>query len=58
VRRKKSKNFLLKITLGEVEAYTATITWDEVACVVRKVFGFELSAKESKKFLSFPKSRL
>jgi len=55
---KKSKDFLLEIALGKVEAYTATVTWDEVAWVVRKVFGFEFSAEESKKFLSFPNLRL
>jgi len=55
---KKSKDLLLEIALGKVEAYTATVTWDEVAWVVRKVFGFEFSAEESKKFLSFPNLRL
>lgn len=55
---KKSKNFLLRIALGKVEAYTATITWDEVAWVVRKVFGFEFSMEQSKKLLSFPNLRL
>lgn len=55
---KKSKDFLLKIASGKVEAYTATVTWDEVAWVVRKVFGFEFSADEGKKFLSFPNLRL
>ena len=55
---KKSKDFLLKIASGKVEAYTATVTWDEVAWVLRKVFGFEFSADESKKFLSFPNLRL
>lgn len=54
---KKSKEFLVKIALGKVEAYTATITWDEVAWIIRKVFGFEFSAEESKKFLSFPNLR-
>jgi predicted nucleic acid-binding protein len=55
---RKSKDFLLTIALGKAEACTATITWDEVAWVVRKVFSFELSAEESKKFLSFPNLRL
>lgn len=55
---KKSKDFLLKIALGEVEAYTATVTWDEVAWVVRKLFGFESCADEGKKFLTFPNLRL
>ena len=30
VEAKKSRDFLLKIALGEVEAYTSSITWDEV----------------------------
>jgi len=44
---KKSKDLLLEIALGKVEAYTATVTWDEVAWVVRKVFGFEFSKFET-----------
>ncbi|NWG09093.1 MAG: type II toxin-antitoxin system VapC family toxin [Nitrososphaerales archaeon] len=55
---KKSKDFLLKIALGKVEAYTASVTWDEVVWVLRKVFDLELSVKERKKFLNFPNLRL
>jgi len=58
VEAKKSKDFLLKIASGKVEAYTATVTWDEFAWLVRKVFGFESSADEGNKFLSFPNLRL
>ncbi len=58
VEAKKSKDFLLKIAQGSVEACTATITWDEIAWVVRKVFGFEFSAEEGKKFLAFPNLKL
>ena len=55
---KKSKVFLLKIAQGDIEACTSTITWDEVAWVVRKVFGFEFSVEASKKFLAFPNLKL
>ena len=55
---KNSKDFLLKIALGKIEAYTATVTWDEVAWVTRKIFGAEFSIEHSKKFLSFPNLRL
>ena len=36
---RESKDFLLKISEGLVEACTATITWDEIVWVVRKIFG-------------------
>ena len=58
VEAKKSRDFLFKIAQGDVEACTATITWDEIAWIVRKVFGFEFSAVESKKFLAFPNLKL
>jgi len=58
VEAKKAKDFLFKIAQGDVEACTATITWDEIAWVVRKLFGFELSAEESRKFLAFPNLKL
>ncbi|MEM3697260.1 MAG: type II toxin-antitoxin system VapC family toxin [Candidatus Bathyarchaeia archaeon] len=58
IEAKKSKDFLLKIAQGTVEACTATITWDEIAWIIRKIFGFEPSAEESKKFLAFPNLKL
>ncbi|MEM3551721.1 MAG: hypothetical protein QXV01_11600 [Candidatus Bathyarchaeia archaeon] len=58
VEAKKSKDFLLKIAQGDVEACTATVTWDEIAWVIRKVFGFEFSVEEGKKFLAFPNLKL
>lgn len=58
VEAKRSKDFLLKIAQGTVEACTATVTWDEIAWVVRKVFGFEFSVEESKRFLAFPNLKL
>lgn len=50
----KSKALLLKIALGEVEAYTSIITWDEVIRIVRKNFGVEPSIEQGKRFLEFP----
>jgi len=58
VEAKKSKGFLLKIALAEVEAYTSSVTWDEVVWVVRKLFGIENSVDEGKKFLGFPNLRV
>ena len=58
VEAKESKDLLLKIALGKIEAYTSSITWDEVTWVVRKLFGIDLSLNEGKRFLSFPNLRL
>ena len=58
IEAKKSKDFLFKIAQGDAEACTATITWDEIAWVIRKLFGFELSAEASKKLLAFPNLKL
>jgi len=58
VEAKKSKDFLLKIAQGNVKACTATITWDEIVWTIRKIFGFELSVEEGKKFLAFPNLKL
>ncbi|MEM2150255.1 MAG: type II toxin-antitoxin system VapC family toxin [Candidatus Bathyarchaeia archaeon] len=51
---KRSKDLLLRIAFGDVEAYTSIITWDEVVWVVRKIFGLEPSIEQGKLFLSFP----
>jgi predicted nucleic acid-binding protein len=55
---KNSKEFLLKIALGKVEAYTSCITWDEISWVLRKIFGITPSIDEGKKFLTFPNLKL
>jgi len=55
---KRAKEFLLKIARGKIEAYTALITWDEIAWAIRKLFGAETSIEESRKFLNFPNLRL
>ena len=58
VEARKSKEFLLKIAQGGVEACTATVTWDEVVWVIRKIFAFDPSMEVGKKLLSFPNLRL
>jgi predicted nucleic acid-binding protein len=55
---KRSENFLLEIALGGIEAYTSSITWDEVTWVVRKILGLNLSLDQGRKFLSFPNLKL
>ncbi|MBS7635525.1 type II toxin-antitoxin system VapC family toxin [Candidatus Bathyarchaeota archaeon] len=51
---KRSRDLLLRIALGDVEACTSIITWDEVVWVVRRVFGLEPSIEQGKRFLTFP----
>ena len=55
---KESKNFLLKISEGSVEACTATITWDEIVWVIRRIFGLKPSIELGRKFLEFPNLKL
>ena len=55
---RESKNFLLKISEGLVEACTVTITWDEIVWVVRKIFGLKPSIELGRKFLEFPNLKL
>ena len=52
------KDFLLKISEGLLEACTATITWDEVVWVVRKLFGLNPSIELGRKLLEFPNLKL
>lgn len=55
---RRSKDFLLKIAKGDVEACTATVTWDEVVWAIRKIFGLEPSLEQGKKLLGFPNLKL
>lgn len=54
----RTKEILLKIASGKIEAYTASITWDEIVWTVRKLFGIELSLEHGRRFLSFPNLKL
>jgi len=53
-----SREFLLEIAKGKIEAYTSTLTWDEVAWILRKLLGISISINHGKRFLSFPNLRL
>lgn len=54
IEAKRARDFLLKIALGEVDAYTSTLAWDEVNWVIRRIFGVDFSIVEGKRLLSFP----
>ena len=55
---RKSRNFLLEIALGKIEAYTSPLTWDEVAWIVRRILGVDISLNQGRRFLSFPNLKL
>lgn len=58
VEAKKSRDFLVKMALGKIEAYTSPLTWDEVTWVIRKLFGIQVSTDACRKFLGFPNLRV
>ena len=45
---KKSRDFLLEIASGNIEAYASLITWDEVTLIVRKLLGVDISLSQGK----------
>jgi len=55
---KKSREFLTEIAGGKIEAYTSTLTWNEIAWIIRKLLGTNISIDHVKRFLSFPHLRL
>ena len=57
-KAKRAEEVLRKIATGELEAYTSTLTWDEVVWVVYKVMGYADSVEIGRKFLAFPNLRL
>jgi predicted nucleic acid-binding protein len=57
IEARRAREFLLKITSGEIEAYTSCVTWDEMVWVIRKLFGVDLSSDLGRKFLVFPNLR-
>jgi predicted nucleic acid-binding protein len=52
------KKILIKIARGEIEAATASLTWDELVWVVRKTLGVEESNIEGKNFLKLPNLKI
>lgn len=53
-KARNAKEILLKIERGELKAYTSTLTWDEVVCVVTKTLGAEDGADVGRRLLGFP----
>lgn len=56
-RSKDSKRVLGYIEQGKIAAYTSTLTWDEVAWVVRRTLGKGDSVETGRRLLSFPNLR-
>ena len=50
----KAKKYLLQIAKGQLKACTATLTWDELVWIIRKISNPESAISEGKKFLEFP----
>ncbi len=51
---KKAKEILLSIEKGELQAYTSTLTWDEVVWVISKSLGRSEAINQGQKLLGFP----
>ncbi len=50
---KQANQILRSIARGELQAFTSTLTWDEVVWVVRKTMGKEEAINQGKKLLGF-----
>ena len=50
----KAQDILFSVEAGELEAYTSTLTWDEVVWVVSKTMGRSEAVNVGKKLLGFP----
>jgi len=53
-KAKKAKEVLLSVEAGKTDAYTSTLTWDEVVWVVSKTMGRSEGINQGKKLLGFP----
>ena len=57
-RASRAKSVLDRVVSGELEASTATVTWDEVSWVVRRFFGNETALLQGRSFLNLPRLKL
>jgi predicted nucleic acid-binding protein len=46
-----AKKILLRMTRGEIEGYTSSLTWDELVWVVKRIEGLDAARKAGAKFL-------
>jgi len=53
-KAKKAKEVLLSVEAGKTDAYTSTLTWNEVVWVVSKTMGRSEGINQGKKLLGFP----
>lgn len=53
-----SKNILVKVAEGKLDAATSSVTWDEVVWSVKKISGSDIAKIEGKKFLEFPNLKI
>lgn len=53
-----AKRVLLRIAKGEIEACTASLTWDELVWVVRRFCGASMAEEEGRRFLRFPNLKI
>jgi predicted nucleic acid-binding protein len=57
-KAKKAKEILSSVETGKMDAYTSTLTWDEVVWVVSKTMGRSEGINQGKKLLGFPNLKL
>ena len=57
-KARKAKEVLLRVATKEMEGFTATLTWDEIVWVTRRVLGDRDAVEQGKKFLTFPNLNL
>ena len=57
-RASRAKAALDRVVSGELEASTATVTWDEVSRAVRRFFGSEAALLQGRSFLNLPRLKL
>jgi hypothetical protein len=53
-----SKKILLRIARGEMDACTASLTWDELVWVVKKLRGIKVARVEGGRLLRFPNLKI
>ena len=53
-----SKEILVRLSEGNIEVGTSTLTWDELVWNVKKFLGEETAKVEGKKFLEFPNLKI
>lgn len=57
-RAKLSKEILLKVAEGSLDAATSSLTWDELVWAVKKFIGEKESIEEGSKFLQLPNLKI